>query len=315
MKYARLVAVAFCMAVWSAGGARAASTNDPLSKRQWALTRIQAERAWNKSRGAEVMVAIIDSGVSFTHVELSAQSAGSWDCRGVRGEEPCREAPRDGDEAGHGTRVAGIVAGATGNRTGIASVAPDARIMSVRVLGPDGTGTVSDVTRALRWAVEKGARVINVSLAEFFPAREFERAVDDAWESGSIIVASAGNDESFNSYRGLSNVLTVGATGPSDEKAPYSSSGTIYAPGGNAGGQCRTQLCVLTTTKEGGYVAVEGTSFAAPHVSGVAALLLSMGYTNARALDRMIATADITEAGLRRINAARAVEARAGRDA
>ncbi len=314
MRYARLVVVAFCLATWSAGGALAASTNDPLAKRQWALTRIQAEEAWSKSRGSGVVVAIVDSGVSFTHVELADKSAGSWDCRGVDADEPCREAPLDGDEVGHGTWVAGIVAGATGNGTGIASVAPDARIMSVRVLDRDGAGTVPDVTRGVRWAAEKGAWVINVSLAEFFPAREFERAVDDAWGAGSIIVAAAGNGALVNSYRGLSNILTVGATGPSDEKAAYSSSGMIYAPGGNAGGQCSTQLCVVTTARKGGYVAVEGTSFAAPHVSGVAALLLSMGSTNAQAVDRMIANADVTEAGLRRVNAARAVEAPAGGD-
>jgi subtilisin family serine protease len=304
--------VALCLALWSAGGALAAPTDDPLAQRQWALSRIRAEEAWSKSRGAGVVVAIVDSGVSVTHVELAGKSAGSWDCRGVDAGEPCRGAPPDGDAAGHGTWVAGIVAGVTGNGAGIASVAPDARIMSVRVLAEDGTGTVPDVARGVRWAAEMGAQVINISLAEFFPAKAFERAVEDAWEAGSIVVAAAGNGGPVNSYRGVSNILTVGATGPSDEKAPYSSSGAIYAPGGNAGGQCQPQLCVLTTAREGGYVAVEGTSFSAPHVSGVAALLVSLGYRNAQAVDRMLATADVTGTGLRRINAARAVDAPTG---
>lgn len=307
MRHRRLLAVAFCLVITSAGGALAASTNDPLAARQWTLARVRAEQAWSHARGNGVVVAVIDSGVSFTHVELAGKAAGSWDCRGVAANQSCREAPLEGDGAGHGTWVAGIVAAATGNGTGIASVAPDARIMSVRVLSDDATGTVEDVTRGVRWAAERGARVINISLADFLPAREFEQAVDDAWRAGSIIVAAAGNGGLVNSYRGLSNVLTVGATGPSDEKAAYSSSGAIYAPGGNAEGPCSPELCVLTTARGGGYVAVEGTSFAAPQVSGVAALLISMGYTNAQAVQRMLDTADVTGAGLRRVNAARAV--------
>lgn len=313
-----LVAVLAAQAAWA--------SNDPLLPQQWALKRIEAEQAWSKSRGAGVVVAVVDTGVDFSHEDLTGKSAGLFTCVGGT----CKQG--GADDNGHGTKVAGVVASSTGNGKGVGSVAPDARIMSVKVLESDGSGAVEDVAQGIRFAADQGARVINLSLGTDLPlpivfgtlAGEFAQAVQYAWNRGAVVAAAAGNGGLFSSYSGIANLYVVGATTADDTVASYSSSASgvdIHAPGGEANGSsCPPERCVTTTDmgQVAGvcgpgecYRAVAGTSFAAPHVSGVAALLLALGYTNAGAVERMDATADPVSAG-RRLNAARAVGAQGG---
>jgi subtilisin family serine protease len=258
-----------------------------------------------------VVVGVVDTGVDFDHEDLRGQSAGSFTCVGS-----CTVG--GGDVKGHGTAVASIIAAASNNGVGVASVAPGAKILSVRVLDENGGGTIDDVTGGIRFAADHGAKVINVSIGTPLDlpivfgllTPDLQAAVDYAWSKGAVVVAAAGNGGLASSYTGMRNLVVVGATGPNDEVARYSSSltgVTIYAPGGNdAAGHCTAVECVTVAAEPNIYRAMEGTSFAAPHVSGVAADLAALGLSNAAIVDRLKATADPIPAGLR-LNAARAV--------
>lgn len=291
--------------------ARAAEAQDPILPQQWALAKIHATEAWATSTGRGVVVAVVDSGVDFDHEDLRGQSAGSFTCVGS-----C--AASSGDVRGHGTAVASLIAAASDNGVGIASVAPGAKILSVRVLDESGGGTIDDVTRGIRFAADQGAKVINVSIGTTIDlpivfgllASDLQAAIDYAWSKGSVVVAAAGNGGLASSYTGMRNLVVVGATGPNDEIARYSSSltgVTIYAPGGNGpGDRCTAVQCITAAESPNIYRAVEGTSFAAPHVSGVAADLAALGLSNAAIVARLKATADPIGGG-GRLNAAKAV--------
>ncbi|MGH2773606.1 MAG: S8 family serine peptidase [Actinomycetota bacterium] len=319
----RRVAAAIILLLAALPTTRAFAASDPLFGHQWALEKIRGEQAWSASRGDSSVVAVVDTGVDFGHPDLAGKQAASFDCFQ---KNPCIAA--SGDANGHGTAVAGII-GAANNTEGIAPVAPGARIMSVKVLNENGAGSIDDVARGIETAADNGAGVINLSLAgspgepivlldllqlclgPCTPTAEkqrFQAAVNYAAARGSLIVAAAGNDNGLDSfYSEIENVLVVGATTREDAVAPYSSSGAeIFAPGGAFGGPCgdHVEACVLTTVP-GGYAAFQGTSFAAPHVSGIAALLrgsLSPGQIVARILE----TADPIAAG-KRANAMAAV--------
>jgi len=292
-----------------------------LLPQQWGLAKIQAEEAWAASRGNGVRVAVIDTGVDFGHQELAGKSEGSFNCiKDAPVENPCDPTP-DSDDNGHGTEVSGIIAAAEGNSVGIAGVAPGARIMSVKALDGNGSGDLSNVLRGIYFSADKGARVINLSLGPEVnlindllglllggadPKKQFQQAFDYAASKGALVVAAAGNSGTSSFFSGLQNVFVAGATGPGDEVASYSSSGAeIFAPGGNANGPCSPADCILTASP-GGYKAVQGTSFAAPHVAGVAALLVAQGLSSSDARSRMVQTSDPIPGGSR-LNAFKAV--------
>jgi len=296
-----------------------AAPNDPFFNQQWGLQKIEAERAWGPGNsGSGVVVAVVDTGVNFGHEDLTGHSAGSINMIKDQGSDACLQG--EGDNNGHGTEVSGVIAAASGNNVGVASVAPGARILSVKVLDCNGGGYVSDVADGIREAVNRGAKVINLSLGPDLPSHvvssllggsdrsDIHEAVTYAARSGALVVAAAGNDILTSYYAGETNVLIVGATGPEDRRASYSSGGQdVYAPGGD--GNCGGGRCIVTTSKNGDYTAVQGTSFAAPHVSGVAALLYAKGFTNpVDVRNRILASAEATPDGPR-VNAARAVEA------
>ncbi|HWD08820.1 MAG TPA: S8 family serine peptidase [Actinomycetota bacterium] len=324
-----------------AGPAVAASypdpPNDPYFPNQWALAVIKAPEAWSRSTGAGEVVAVVDTGVQFGIPDLpNSKSAGAYNCIGMGGQNgPC---PSDssGDDNGHGTWVASIIAAATDNGQGMAGVAPDARIMSIRTISADGTGQVTDIAKGIMFAADQGANVINLSVGpdafgQSFPQlncppttvggclqapvnntaslhQALQPAVDYATSKGALVIFAAGNTDPGYAgpslYLGMNNVLIVGATGPRDEVASYSDTGSgstfIWAPGGD--GSCSssdTNNCIILASDSGGYVVSEGTSFAAPHVAGVAALLMAEGYSNASAAGRIESTADSVPAGLR----------------
>jgi subtilisin family serine protease len=286
--------------------------NDPLFKRQWGLTRISAPKAWRISDGRGAVIAVLDTGVDLKHPDLASKLVIYKDSDII--DPDGQNGPQD--EFFHGTHVAGIAAAITNNRMGVAGTAPGAKIMPVRVLDENGTGTTEQIAQGIRFAADHNADVINMSLG--FPAgfsqvlsitgqlESLQNAIDYAWGKGVTIVASAGNNSfPLCSDPGASeHVVCVGATGPADRLASYSnfdSSGMdtyVVAPGGDGGCDGLILATYLQTVDHSscsprkGYDYLAGTSMAAPYVSGVVALLSAQGLTNKEIVVRLAATAD-----------------------
>ena len=241
-------------------------------------------------------MAVVDSGVQAGHPDLAGRIGPGYDV--VE-----RDAtPQDGD--GHGTHVSGIVGAASGNGIGVESVAPGATLMPVRVLGDDGCGSVDDVARGIDWAREHGADVINLSLGSDVPlvgaggGDPTDAAIRRAIAAGIVVVAAAGNNgvpvcEQPAAGDGL---LCVGAVDKRRQRSFFSSFGRglgLVAPGGSGASAAGAEVGedVLSTYAGSTYRELAGTSQAAPHVAGVAALLVSRGVRGQAAVRRLLATA------------------------
>ncbi|MBD1921100.1 peptidase S8 [Microcoleus sp. FACHB-831] len=256
--------------------------NDPDYSKQWNLRSINVESAWDETKGAGVTVAVIDTGVSVVP-DLK-------DTKFVPGYDFVNNKENADDDNGHGTHVAGTVAQATNNGYGVAGVAYEASIMPLKVLSGSGGGTVSDIAEAIKFAADNGAGVINMSLGGGGESQLMQEAIEYAHSKGVVIVAAAGNsDENEASYPArYPRVIGVSALNSAGEKAFYSSYGAgvdISAPGGDTS---KNQLGgILQETigydDEGNiitnFAAYQGTSMAAPHVAGVAALVKASGIT------------------------------------
>ena len=295
------------------GSARAVpiDPNDPGFPLQWNLQMIGAPAAWQHATGSGVTIAIVDSGVDLTHPELKDKVIGHVTCVGSAGDESkCVDGGQD--DNGHGTHVAGIAAATTNNGAGVAGVAPDAAILDVKVLaqscdpvtGCDAKGTTDDVAAGIKYAADHGASVINLSLGNasqslFGPA--FQSAIDYAFNKepdGAIPVITAGNDAVLPSGGAL-NAIVVGALDKDGSKSQYSNSigdakWALMAPGGEPddANSCQTNPSgILSTYSNGGYACLAGTSMAAPHVAGAAAVLRGMGLSKQQTIDRLLTTA------------------------
>ena len=313
--------------------AKYADPSDQFFPWQWNLSAatggIKATRAWDVTQGAGQVVAVIDTGKT-DHVDLNANMLGGYDmisdssdARDGDGRDPDATDEGDWSTAGqcasgsvalasswHGTHVAGIIAAVANNGgEGIAGIAPKAKILPVRVLGPCG-GQLSDIADAIVWASGGAvsgvpanptpARVINLSLGGTEAcSATFQNAINTATARGSLVVAAAGNETaqaSTSSPANCRNVVAVAASGRTGALAPYSNFGSavdITAPGGDMrptnlnepdSGVPNGILSTLndgpTTAGTEAYFFAEGTSGAAPHVSAAAALLMAqMGPT------------------------------------
>ena len=304
-----LPAIAGGASGYNASACRAPATwaNDPCAGRQWGVTAIKAPQAWPATRGAKVIVAVIDTGVDTRHPDLQGRllmlpgsdmtrntaSRCSFQ-RAQAGARKSRAVARD--DNGHGTHVAGIVAAATGNRKGVAGVAPAARVLAVKVLDRSGSGTDRSVARGICFAVRNGAKVINLSLGHdpvssvIVSGRngDTNRAVAFAHARGAAVIIAAGNEgfPACDFPASHAKALCVGAVDKRGLRARYSNFGTavgVVAPGGFGGvTECGDDEDVWSTilpTGRGdcgrdGYEALAGTSMAAPHVAGVAALVV-----------------------------------------
>jgi subtilisin family serine protease len=224
----------------------------PVREQDWALVRVNAIVPPDELGG--VVVGVVDSGVDGSHPALAD--------RVLLGADLVDGGPGNFDPLGHGTQVAGIIAG-----RGV-GVAPNARILPVRVLDARGAGTVARLARGIRWAADSEARVINASVETGGPARALERALDYAWARRAIVIAIAGNAGGAVQFpAAYPKAVAVGATGRAKTVAPFSGRGLeldLVAPG----------IAVRTTAVGGGYLDASGTSVAAPYVAGAAALLL-----------------------------------------
>jgi type VII secretion-associated serine protease mycosin len=243
------------------------------------------DQLWVKTRGEGVKVAVIDTGVDDDHpqlkgavdTELGKNMLPRKPKKDEYGNVPERGAENGTDDTvGHGTKVAGIIAARHADDTGFVGMAPGATIIPIQQNDANGSGSTTTLAASIRHAVDVGARVINISQDTAEPLRpdsELERAVNDALAEGVVIVASAGNDglggnvkETYPaSYEG---VIAVASSDRNNERAPFSQSGDfvdIAAPG----------VDMVSTVPGGGHCADNGTSFSAPYVAGVAALLVA----------------------------------------
>ena len=288
-----------------------ASTNDPYftNGSQWYLSKIQAPSAWDLNTGApSVVVAVLDTGVRASHPDLAGKVLAGRDFADSDSDPT--------DENGHGTAVAGLIGAASGNGTGMASVAWKTSILPVRVLGKDGSGSHSDIVDGIVWATDQGADVINLSLGGTGSSVTLQNAVNYAWSKGVVIVAAAGNNgDSVPCYPGAcTNVVAVSATDSSDIRTSWSNYGSyidIAAPGSN----------ILTLSGTSSYGAMDGTSFSSPLTAGVVALMRAANpaLSNANIVNALLTNADDLGAsgkdndfGYGRINARRAVAAVSG---
>ncbi|MFI6645545.1 type VII secretion-associated serine protease mycosin [Streptomyces sp. NPDC050504] len=280
----------------------------PYAGRPWALQRVLLDELWLRSTGKGVRVAVIDSGVDAAHPQLAAavdRSSGLNNLPRKLTDENGAPLPRgkeDGttDTVGHGTKVAGIIAARPAKGTGMVGLAPDATVIPIQQNDAQGHGTAETLADAVRHAVRERADVINISqdTAEAVkPAPALRRAVRAALDADVVVVASAGNDglggnvkETYPaSYEG---VLAVAASDRNNERAPFSQSGEfvgVAAPG----------VDMVSTVPGGGHCADSGTSFAAPYVAGVAALIKARHreWTGRQIVARIQRTAERSIAG------------------
>ncbi|QDV41495.1 Subtilisin DY [Stieleria neptunia] len=256
----------------------------------WNINAVAAPEAWAAGyRGQGVTVAVIDTGVDLDHPDLAHNlyiNPGEIPGNGIDDDRngyvdditgydfvSGDAVPDDGN--GHGTHVAGTIA-AGDNGFGVTGVAPDAKILPVRVLDDSGSGSDAGVAAGIRYAADLGAQIINLSLGGGVSSR-IASAIDYATSLGSLVIAAAGNESAASpSYPARhsaesTSVLSVGA---------YDSSGRVAGFSNEVGGSGAVQVdapgvSVVSTYAGGGYRSLSGTSMASPHVAGVAALTLS----------------------------------------
>ncbi|PID57521.1 hypothetical protein CSB45_06745 [candidate division KSB3 bacterium] len=244
------------------------SPDDPFISSQYSLFSassygIDALRGWSIESGdRSIMIAIIDTGVDYRHEDLRGKV--------VRGYDFVNEDHDPMDDNGHGTHVAGIAAGIANNGRGIAGVCPECSVLAVKVVTADGSGANSWIANGIANAVNLGAKVLNMSLGGLDNSHTIRMAVEHAWQQGAILVAASGNDGSSAPMypAALPQTISVGATGRYRDRTSFSNYGNtleLAAPGES----------IYGTVPGNRYEPWNGTSMAAPQVSGVVGLILS----------------------------------------
>lgn len=237
--------------------------NDSLWTNQWGPSLVKAPEAWDREKGVPgVVVAVLDTGIDGAHPDLKGSLVAGYDF--------VNKDSVAGDDNGHGTAAAGVIAARTNNREGQAGICWNCSLMPVKVLGANGSGDTGAVAAGIVWAVDHGAKVISLSLGSSATTLTLTSAVEYAVSKGAVLVAAAGNSgTSALSYPAAhSGVISVAGTTQSNTLYSWSNYGSwvaVTAPGCNA-----------APGIGGGYVNFCGTSSATPIVAGIAALALSL---------------------------------------
>jgi subtilisin family serine protease len=267
--------------------------NDPSYPELWAMPKVRANTAWDTARGLGVTVAVVDTGIDYNHSDLThniwlnpGEIAGNgldddgnglvddvrgWDYIGQSYTSPTPDNDPM-DVQGHGTHVAGTIAAEGNNGLGVIGVAWQAKVMALRGLGDDGFGLESTLAPAIVYAADEGADVINASWGGPGQSPILEQAIEHASGLGALFVAAAGNNSADVSTFYPANApraLAVGATKEDDGLASFTNTGNkldVVAPG----------VAILSTSPGNFYFSLQGTSMAAPHVSGAAALIVQL---------------------------------------
>lgn len=263
--------------------------NDPYWISQWNMRLIGAPQAWDITTGTSaITVAIIDTGVDLDHPEFSGRIVQGWDF--------VNNDPYPDDDHWHGTHVAGIAGAQGNNNQGIAGVAWNVKIMPLKVLDSQGHGYDYSVASAIVHAAYNGAKILNMSLGGEYSSQVLAEAVDYAYRKGCILVAAAGNG-GVNKVlypAAYTQVIAVSAVNYYSYVTSYSNRGPeieVAAPGGDKDGY------VLSTVPDKNYGYGIGTSMAAPHVAGLAALIWSVNPSLTAAQVRYCITSTAVDLG------------------
>lgn len=239
--------------------------NDSLySEYQWNLPSIETEKGWDVSKGSDqVIIAVLDTGVQSNHPDLKGKL--------IKGTNIVDESAAPDDDVGHGTHVSGIIGATVNNGEGVAGLSWYNKIMPVKVLDSSGAGSTYSVAQGIIWAVDHGAKVINMSLGNYAQADFLHDAIKYAYDHDVVMIAASGNDNTDRpGYpAAYPEVFAVAATDSNKEKASFSNYGDyidVAAPGDN----------IASTYPGSQYAALSGTSMASPHVAALAGLIRSV---------------------------------------
>ena len=252
-----------------AGAIAGVAVSDPQTGGQYSLDRMRVRDAWNRSTGGSNLVAVLDTGVQAGHTDLHGRVAKGYDF--VNNDSGAS------DDNGHGTWVAGIIAANANDHYGIAGISWTDRILPVKIMDGNGTGSTADLAAGITYAANRGADVINMSVGGFPYSQAIQDAVNDAWSRGAVLVGAAGNNNRSETFYPASfdHVVSVSATQVEDEFSNWSSYGPkvdVSAPGSSV----LTTNCTASACQHpdwGSHTYISGTSFATPNVSGVVALI------------------------------------------
>ncbi|WP_456277608.1 S8 family serine peptidase [Bacillus sp. AK128] len=233
---------------------------DPYYSHQWYLPKINMSQAWDLMKGSSTtIVAVLDTGINSSHPDLSGRILPGYDF--------VNKDSNPSDDHGHGTHVAGIIA-ANANSIGITGIDFSAKILPVKVANHEGLLSTSNIIEGIYYAIDQGAHIINMSYGSTARSELEENALKEAYSKGITLIAASGNDGSSTIHfpAAYPYVISVGATDKLGKRAGFSNYGELIdlsSPG----------VDIVSTNFKGGYVSGEGTSYSAPIVSGIAALL------------------------------------------
>ncbi len=286
----------------------AKATADPFWARQYGPVQIGADNAWQKSTGKGVTVAVIDSGVDVDHPDLKAKLVQGRDfaCSDDNPDDDSTIKDSSGQPVkGHGTHVAGTVGAITNNQIGVAGVAPDVKIMPLKVFATNDSCSSSSggllsttITSAIDYAVDNGAKVINLSLIEIVSGAfgllidSIESRCRAAFDRGTLCVIAAGNDGSAqpSGYSRDTPALIVTANDKTGAHASFGQKAdTMW--GVSAPGVAILNTWPIDDPAHDGYNEIQGTSMAAPHVAGAAAVLFATGLNARQVAEKLVNTA------------------------